>query len=385
MLNLFLSSSFWNNHVDWTGTGTLIDRLKATPLGLAAKAFLNSGYFSSHIVDDATGTGPLAGTSGNDLIEDFSRHYPPVSDGAGSDIVVGWIGLNVKPDLTDANAIDIFVAAPLSLDPFGGFVNYGSSTQDLRINLDRGVAQGSDIGKDRLINFTGASGGSGNDVFIGSDVPEGGFIAGAGDDKMWGYGGFDRFDAGDGNDYINGGDDLDWLNGNGGFDRILGGGGDDIVNWYNPEASIDWNGDSINGDNIDGGDGNDLILGTTGNDIIRGGNGDDIITTSRIWFGGGHDIVAGGAGADVFQALEDIYSPTNERLLITDFENGVDRIQTVYAYYNSNPEPTYIIGYAEFAAHSHDSAAGLIYRADTGATIIMRGFTLAMLDLSDFT
>jgi Ca2+-binding RTX toxin-like protein len=90
-------------------------------------------------------------------------------------------------------------------------------------------------------------------------------IASIGDDTVWGDGGNDRIDAGDG------------------VDQVRGGAGDDIIT----DLGAD--------DNLQGGDGNDAIHGGNGIDLIIGGFGSDFIVT-----GEDGDESFGGPGNDFF-------------------------------------------------------------------------------------
>ena len=74
-------------------------------------------------------------------------------------------------------------------------------------------------------------------------------------------------------------------------------------------------------DRLIGNGGNDTLTGNGGNDIIDGGTGND-----RITGGAGADMLTGGAGADLF-----IYSAVGNSMplvrdQITDFQEGVDKI-----------------------------------------------------------
>ena len=64
------------------------------------------------------------------------------------------------------------------------------------------------------------------------------------------------------------------------------------------------------------GRGDDFIFADAGNDVVDGGSGNDTING-----GSGDDTVTGGEGADVF-----VVDANTERLVITDFEDGVDQI-----------------------------------------------------------
>ena len=78
-----------------------------------------------------------------------------------------------------------------------------------------------------------------------------------------------------------------------------------------------------------GGSGNDYLYGGGGDDELIGGNDNDTIEG-----GVGNDELVGGAGADVFR-FEVLNETTTTALInydadeITDFEDGVDKIQLV--------------------------------------------------------
>lgn len=84
-----------------------------------------------------------------------------------------------------------------------------------------------------------------------------------------------------------------------------------------------------------GREGNDTIYGTSGNDALDGGGGAD-----RLHGGAGADVLTGGAGSDLFYFQPDTRSPAktpnfggpfdsqrSDPDVITDFEQGVDRIE----------------------------------------------------------
>jgi Ca2+-binding RTX toxin-like protein len=174
-----------------------------------------------------------------------------------------------------------------------------------------------------------------------------------------------------------GGDGADWLDGEAGRDVLYGGAGNDTINGYKPDLT------SGPGDWIDGGDGNDLIGGNAGNDRIFGGAGDDYISTRFNYAGidGGRDILSGGDGADTFVVIS---TPGEYRgsVVVLDFENGVDKLANYVV--NSGGVTTIAAGYTEFLADAHDTAYGLIYNNGAGLQVRLQGFTLAMLDPTDF-
>ncbi|MEE9454419.1 MAG: M10 family metallopeptidase C-terminal domain-containing protein [Paracoccaceae bacterium] len=108
--------------------------------------------------------------------------------------------------------------------------------------------------------------------------------------------------GGSGNDVIRGNSANNMLMGNGGHDVLVGAKGDDTL--Y-------------------GGNGNDLLRGDKGDDTLDGGAGNDILRG-----GLGTDTLTGGSGADMFIFRNDRdFSGTSSVDLITDFEDGVDKIK----------------------------------------------------------
>ncbi|MGQ9866935.1 MAG: ExeM/NucH family extracellular endonuclease, partial [Pseudanabaenaceae cyanobacterium] len=81
------------------------------------------------------------------------------------------------------------------------------------------------------------------------------------------------------------------------------------------------------GDTIAAFAGNDLVFGLEGNDSIDGGLGDDTLNggpgNDTLIGSVGNDLLTGGPGADVF-----LVRTTGSFDIITDFEDGIDRIRT---------------------------------------------------------
>jgi Ca2+-binding RTX toxin-like protein len=75
-------------------------------------------------------------------------------------------------------------------------------------------------------------------------------------------------------------------------------------------------------DEVNAGGGNDLINGGLGADVLNGNTGAD-----RLIGGGGDDRMTGGAGADVF-----VFAGTYGDDRISDFQNGIDRLDLTGAY-----------------------------------------------------
>jgi uncharacterized protein len=111
----------------------------------------------------------------------------------------------------------------------------------------------------------------------------------------------------------NGTSAADTLNGTADEDQLFGLLGNDILNGF---AANDQLFGGAGNDRLIGGDGADGLFGGLGSDILEGGNGND-----RLLGEGGTDSLTGGAGADIF-----VFSSTNGRDTITDFDTVLDRI-----------------------------------------------------------
>jgi Ca2+-binding RTX toxin-like protein len=118
-----------------------------------------------------------------------------------------------------------------------------------------------------------------------------------GNDKMLGGGGSDAAAGGTGNDTLSGGTGNDTLRGDSGNDRLVGG------------TERDYLLGGTGNDVLDGGSGNDTLDGQAGADRLIGGTGNDRLTGGL------------GIGTDVF-----VFAPQGGRDRVTDFEDGVDRI-----------------------------------------------------------
>ncbi|MTH65184.1 hypothetical protein GL284_12995 [Paracoccus sp. DK608] len=145
-------------------------------------------------------------------------------------------------------------------------------------------------------------------------------------------------------------------------DRIEGQAGQDTIR-----------GDRGN-DRLNGGDGHDLLYGGTGRDTLEGGTGNDRlfgeIGNDILMGNAGADTLAGGLGADVF-----IFSRVTGADLVTDFQNGVDRLQLVD--FNGAQVGGLIAG-----ARMIDGDA--VLTLGPNAVIRLIDVTRAQLDMSDF-
>jgi Ca2+-binding RTX toxin-like protein len=166
-------------------------------------------------------------------------------------------------DIRDLNDFDLSARPPgEALDALAGNdVVTLSETQNL------GLAFVAGSGDDTVW------GSSGDDIIRGSyddDLLKGrggadSLFGGGEIDRLEGGDGDDRLYGGNGNDLLLGGNDNDWLKGDNDDDRLYGGNGDDRL--------YGGNGD----DRLYGGDGNDRIDGRQGDDVIRGGLGNDVL------------------------------------------------------------------------------------------------------------
>jgi Ca2+-binding RTX toxin-like protein len=224
----------------------------------------------------------LIGGDGDDTLSGFGG-IDSLDGGAGNDLAV--IDLSTS---TGNNSIDIIAST----------TNYGTTINS--------------------IESLTATGGTGNDTFVGGGLTDS-LSGGAGDDVLnAGTGGNDTVSGGigtdtliidySGNDNPNGTQGIRYL----GYDRVNGNG--TFIAYKTTNASADqvtytgiekFNiiGTKYN-DDIRGGDNNDTLIGGAGNDTIQGYDGADILDgtdkNSSTAGRGDQDTLTGGAGADRF-------------------------------------------------------------------------------------
>jgi Ca2+-binding RTX toxin-like protein len=287
------------------------------------------------------------------------------NNGDGTDVMEGGGGWDVaEVNGSDTAGDEVTIAANGDRVDFDR-VNFGQfgldigTTERLEVNGQGGddiIAGGE--GLDGLIKLA-LDGGAGKDSITGGDGDDG-LYGGWGDDLLVGFRGDDRMLGGAGNDRMvwNNGDGTDVMEGGGGWDVAEVNGSDTAGDVF----TITANGDRVDFDRVnfgqfsidigtterlevnglsgddkiladdglagviklvlDGGAGNDGIRGGDGDDRLYGGDGDDTLVGDDAASEdavGGDDVMTGGAGADtfVFDAGSDV---------ITDFENGVDKI-----------------------------------------------------------
>lgn len=140
--------------------------------------------------------------------------------------------------ISGSNANEIFMlgAGNDTLNGKGGFdivnYSYGLLYSDLAVDLARGRATATFDGQsttDRLRNIEGATGGNGDDTFIGNRAAN----------TFMGFDGDDTLDGGSGNDILAGGLGDDVLIGGGGADRFVfvSNGGADTVTDFNANSN----------------------------------------------------------------------------------------------------------------------------------------------------
>lgn len=169
-------------------------------------------------------------------------------------------------------------------------------------------------GHDNIFGGSGADsllGGEGNDHIYGQSASGGADSA----DVILGQGGSDYIQGNAGNDTIDGGEGSDRINGGANDDLIVGGAGNDTING------------NLGNDSIAGQDGNDSLRGGQGNDSLQGNDGDDVLLGDL-----GVDTLTGGGGSDLFIFSGNAALFANASAdMITDFQDGVDRIAVGYA------------------------------------------------------
>ncbi len=263
----------------------------------------------------------LYGLAGNDTLIAGSINGD-LEGGFGNDTLVGGDGF----DRLDGGAGSDTMTGGGNRDTAW----YGGRTSGVRVSLN-GVRNDGEPGeRDRVApDIENVRGGDGNDVLVGSGVPnslEGGlgsdrligmggsdFLSGdpsppptsratrearAGNDVMKGGPGDDFMSGQDGNDAFQGGPGADGMNGGRGVDRVSYAGTsapvfvslDDLEN-DGKSGEADFVSDDV--EKVTTGSGNDRIFGSGAANVLVGGRGDD-----RIFGGGGNDSLTGGPGRD---------------------------------------------------------------------------------------
>ncbi|HEV7307041.1 calcium-binding protein [Ensifer sp.] len=263
------------------------------------------GNDGNDVISGNAGDDTLVGGNGNDV----------VSGGAGNDTVV--VVAFERSDDEDDDGDDVYSGGD-GIDT----LDLSALVQAVLADMEAGIAEGEEIGEDRIDGFEIIVGGRGDDRISGSRD----------DDMLFGGLGDDRLRGRDGDDVLVGG---------AGDDELKGEDGDDAF------VVVVVSGSDDGDDTIDGGDGVDrydasattqaividldhgiatgVEIGTDMLDSIEAavsGKGDDVIVASDAV-----NFLAGGAGADifVFRSLSALANGGMGRDEIRDFQVG-DRI-----------------------------------------------------------
>ena len=207
----------------------------------------------------------------------------------------------------------------------------------LRVNLAITAAQNTGQGIDRLISIENVTGGAGSDRLTGNGLANS-LIGGLGADSLYGAAGNDVLNGGGGNDLMSGGTGIDRAEFSGsaavrvnlaitaaqntgqGTDRLIsienvtGGAGSDRLTGNGAANTLIG---GIGADTLIGAAGNDKLIGGYGNDVLSGGVGADRLIGQQ-----GNDRLTGGTYADRF-----VFATGDGTDTITDFQNGIDRIE----------------------------------------------------------
>lgn len=259
------------------------------------------------------------GMDGNDTIHGNGGN-DTLGAGAGNDRLYGgdgndWLLMDSGNDTLDGG-------------PGRDWVSLAGEARAARIDLAVTGPQDTGHGRDVILNIENIQGGMGRDTLMGN-AQDNVIRGGMGDDRILGRQGNDVLEGNQGHDHIEGGLGNDTLRGGLGHDTLRGGPGDDRLdgNQGNDRLFGGLGNDRLFGglgdDLLEGHQGHDLLNGGPGNDTLRGGLGNDTLVGGQ-----GLDWLTGGPGADifVFRALDDTSADAWRADMITDFQQGLDRI-----------------------------------------------------------
>ncbi|MEL7485678.1 MAG: calcium-binding protein [Pseudomonadota bacterium] len=240
-----------------------------------------AGNAGANVLNGNGGADALFGEGGDDtlIVDEFDT---TIDGGEGSDTI----------DLSDLGEA---VNVDLDVNNAGASTPGAAPTQDGRLTVGANADQS-------LTDIENIIGTDFNDVLFGNT--ENNIIdAGAGDDRVHGFGGADTLDGGDGVDIV-------LLNQAGGGVTI------DLAAGTVGASTI------VNFEDANGGAFNDNVFGDEGDNLLIGGGGDDVIDGRA-----GSDALTGDAGADAFRF--EALSIDGVQTSITDFEEGAsgDRFQ----------------------------------------------------------
>ena len=328
-------------------------------IGTSGVNIIDSGI-GSDIVSGRTGADILSGNIGNDTLNGQGGSDTLNGD-AGDDILVGGVGNDTLNGGDDSDRLYGQGGVDLLFGDGGNDDLHGQAGAD---RLDGGA------GDDRLFVDSADSliqGGSGFDTVYALAGQALNFnVATANVEWVYGHSGADILNAataitrvvlhgrgnddqlttGSGDDTQIGGAGNDTMNGGGGLDRLYG---------------------QIGMDTINGEAGNDQLFGQQDNDILNAGAGRDFL------FGGAGDDTLTGGGLDAERDLF-VFQTGAGIDIITDYEDGVDRIQF-----------RAIAATTQFSdlAIANDGGGNAVVTYSEG-TVTLNGIDQSLLDASDF-
>jgi Ca2+-binding RTX toxin-like protein len=359
---------------------------------------LDGGWGDDTLVAPPGAAAMLWGAAGNDRLTGSSQG-DGLEGGPGNDLIVGGAGGDVYyfADKGIAHEADVVgEASDAGVDTLDFSMSSRTAKVDLQsdalLALHLGVRTIQTQSAGQAANFENATGGAGNDVFIGNDAANI-LLGDAGNDRLEAKPGDDLLDGGSGEDTLIGGrgndtyrmlmvpaglplendalveaadqgtDTLDFsalqvetaasvmlwntnvvahqiqggeirrtMRGNGTtFERAIGGAGDDNM------------AGNLQSNELLGNDGNDVLGGLGGNDLIYGGAGAD-----SLYGHAGNDLLDGGTGDDIYYFEE----PTGNEIdkIFERFGGGIDELN--FAALSSSKPVTVNLSQNNLATHA---------------------------------
>ncbi|SCZ05370.1 peroxidase family protein [Microvirga guangxiensis] len=333
--------------------------------GMAGNDVLNGGSGNDNIdggegndtIDGGSGTNTLNGGTGNDVfMYDIDvGGTSAINGGADTDTLSlfqngngsGTLNATFTTRLTQVEGATVGTDVERVVADLGGgnsdTLEYSTGSSGVTVDLGAGTASG-------FISIAGIEnvrGGNAADTLIGNGSAN--ILDGRGGaDTLRGLGGDDTYVVDNAGDVVDetaagssgidtvetslasytltaGVENLEYT-GNGAFtgtgnalnNVISGGGSGDNLFGLDGDDTLNGNGGN---DTMDGGNGNDDLAGGSGNDAMSGGDGNDTLEG-----GTGVDRMTGGSGADTFVFNDDETGTNANRDVITDFVQGVDKI-----------------------------------------------------------
>lgn len=289
-------------------------------LAVTALVASSAGAVVSQVPECLEETPTLVGTPGDDFLVG-TRDDDVIVGLAGNDVIAGLGGEDL---ICGGEGNDEIEGGP-DMDGLSGdqgddkldggehemdIALYVNSPAAVQVSLSTGVATGD--GTDTLANIEGLVGSTFDDTLEGNELNNV-FVGWYGNDRSTGLGGFDYFNADEGDDAFDGGsgDDLvyyDFAPGPVTVDlaagQSAGYGADALVSIEDVygskfadritgNAGPNWLHGYSGADVVSGGGGTDQVFGDRGNDVVNGGPGPD-----KLNGGPGRDRLNGGPGRD---------------------------------------------------------------------------------------